>query len=125
MNRQCSGITREGARCTRSVEGPNGLCWLHDPTRSEERRRAASKAGRAKPNREIIDIKQRLSDLADAILEDRVEKGAGAVVSQILNVYLRALTVELQLKEQAELTERLESLEEALERQKGERRYGA
>ncbi len=125
MNRQCSGITREGARCTRSVEGPNGLCWLHDPTRSEERRRAASKAGRAKPNREIIDIKQRLSVLADAVLEDRVEKGTGAVVSQILNVYLRAISVELQVKEQAEILERLEQLEEDREREKESRRYGA
>ncbi len=126
MNRQCSGITREGERCARSVEGPNGLCWLHDPTRSEERRRAASKAGRSKPSRELVDIKRRLSELADDVLEGRVERGDGAVVSQILNVYLRAISVELKVAEQQEMEARLEELEAALERRNegGRRRWG-
>ena len=48
-----------------------------------------------------------------------------AVVSQVLNVYLRAVSVELKVREQAELIERLEALEEALEQRKDERRYGA
>ena len=48
-----------------------------------------------------------------------------AVVSQVLNVYLRAVTVELQVKEQQELIQRLEELEQALENRKGQhRRYG-
>ncbi|MDQ3911272.1 MAG: hypothetical protein M3305_05785 [Actinomycetota bacterium] len=105
------------------VEGPNGLCWLHDPTRSEDRRRAASKAGRAKPNRGVADIKQRLSQLADDVLEGRVERATGAVVSQILNVYLRAVSVELDVEERRELVERLETLESVLGQRKG--RYGA
>ncbi len=126
MNRQCSGITREGERCVRSAEGPNGLCWLHDPTRSKECRRAASKAGRSKPSRELVDIKRRLSELADDVLEGRVERGDGAVVSQILNVYLRAISVELKVAEQQEMEARLEELEAALERRNegGRRRWG-
>jgi hypothetical protein len=48
-----------------------------------------------------------------------------AAASQILNVYLRAVSVELKAREQLELTERLEALEEALEQQKGDREYGA
>jgi len=85
----------------------------------------ASKAGKAKPNRELASIKRRLSDLADDVLAAKVDKGVAAVASQILNVYLRAVSVELKAKEQLELVERLESLEEALEQRKGERRYGA
>jgi hypothetical protein len=42
-----------------------------------------------------------------------------AVASQVLNVYLRAVSVELKAREQLELVERLESLEEALERKTG------
>ena len=38
-----------------------------------------------------------------------------AVASQVLNVYLRAVSVELKAREQLELIERLEALEEALE----------
>ncbi len=122
---RCSGITRSGTRCERSVEGPNGLCWAHNPANAEKRRRLASKAGKAKPDRELAGIKERLSDLADDVLEGRTDKAVAAVASQVLNVYLRAISVELKVREQLELVERLEALEEALEQRKAERRYGA
>ena len=126
MDRQCGGITREGTRCTRSAAGPNGLCWLHDPTRSEDRRRAASKGGRSKPNRELSDLKTRLSDLADDVLKGRVDRSDAAVAGQLLNTVIRAVGVELKVREQLDLIERLEELESLLERQNKEgRRYGA
>ncbi len=124
MSGRCSGITRSGTRCERSVEGPNGMCWLHDPTRSEERRRAASRAGKAKPSREIADIKARLSDLADDVLAGEVDKGVAAVASQILNVYLRAITVELDVQERQELIREVEELKEWAEASKGANRWG-
>ena len=120
MSGRCSGITRDGTRCERSVEGPNGLCWLHDPTRSEERRRAASRAGKAKPNREIADIKTRLSDLAAGVIEGEVDKGVAAVASQVYNVLLRAITTELKVKEVTELEERLGELEHVFEQRRAE-----
>ena len=61
----------------------------------------------------------------DDVLEEKVDKGVAAVASQILNVYLRAVSVELKAKEQLELIERLEALEDALEQRKGDRWYGA
>ena len=127
MSGQCSGITRGGERCRRSVEGPNGLCWAHDPNNAAQRRRLAAKAGKAKPDRELSSIKSRLSDLADDVLEGRQDKGVAAVASQVLNVYLRAVSVELKAREQLELIERLEALEEALaaNAKKGGRRWGA
>jgi hypothetical protein len=57
------------------------------------------------------------------VLEEKVDKGVGAVASQILNVYLRAVSVELKAREQQELIERLEALEEAQSR--GGNRWGA
>ncbi len=125
MAARCSGITRSGSRCQRSAEGPHGLCWAHDPTNADQRRRLASKAGKSKPDRELANIKQRLSDLADDVLEGRQDRGVAAVASQVLNVYLRAVSVELKAREQLELIERLEALEESLEQRKGEHRYGA
>ena len=71
----------------------------------------ASRAGKAKPNREISEIKRRLSTLADDVLEGRQDKGVAAVVSQVLNVYLRAVSVELKAREQLELEARIEALE--------------
>ena len=122
----CAGTKRNGERCTATVELPQRYCWWHDPANAEERRRAASKGGRSKPSRELVDIKRRLSELADDVLEGRVERGDGAVVSQILNVYLRAISVELQVKEQQEMEARLGDLEAALERRNegGRRRWG-
>jgi hypothetical protein len=74
----------------------------------------------------LAGIKQRLSDLADAVLEERVDRGVGAVASQVLNVYLRAVAVELKAREQLEVVERLEALEEALgARNKRSGRWGA
>ena len=125
MSGRCSGITRSGTRCERSVEGPNGMCWLHDPTRSEERRRAASRAGKAKPNREIADIKARLSDLAEDVLAGEVDRANAAVAGQLLNTYIRAVSVELKVREQQELIERLEDLETLVQHQREQRHRGA
>jgi hypothetical protein len=122
---RCAGIKRDGSRCTVIVNGSQTYCYQHDPKRAEERRRNASRAAKSKPSRELVGIKQRLSDLANDVLEEKVDKGVAAVAGQLLNTYIRAVAVELKAREQLELTERLESLEEALEQRKGERGYGA
>ena len=114
MALRCAGTKRDGSPCTAAVEPPQRFCWWHDPANADKRRRAASKAGKAKPSRELASIKARLSDLADDVLEGAVDKGVGAVASQVLNVYLRAVSVELKVNEQLELIERLEALEEVL-----------
>ena len=117
---RCAGIKRDGGRCAAIVDG--SFCYQHDPARAEERRRNASRAARSRPSRELGAIKQRLSDLADDVLEGRQDRGVAAVASQVLNVYLRAVSVELKAREQLELIERLEALEESLEQRKRERR---
>jgi hypothetical protein len=122
---RCAGTKRDNSPCTATVEPPQRYCWWHDPANADKRRRAASKAGKSKPSRELAGIKQRLSDLADDVLEERVDKGVGAVASQVLNVYLRAIALELKAREQQELIERLEALEEAAQTQnRGGKRWG-
>jgi hypothetical protein len=92
-------------------------CLNHDPDRAEENKRRSSKGGkrggRGRPQVELTNIKTQLQDLADSVLAGETERSSAAVVSQILNVYLRAVSVELQVKEQLELLGRLEALEEA------------
>ena len=122
---RCAGTKRNNSPCTAAVEPPQRFCWWHDPANADKRRRAAWKAGKSKPSRELAGIKQRLSDLADDVLAGEVDRAVAAVASQVLNVYLRAVSVELKIREQQEITERLEELETLLEQQKGERRYGA
>ena len=121
MNGRCSGITREGTRCERSADGPNGLCWLHDPGRSEDRRRAASRAGRSKPNRELSGLKTQLQDLTEQVLAGDLETGRAAVANQLINTRLRAIELERKIKEADELEARIEALEQP---QEGGRQWG-
>ena len=120
---RCAGITAAGDRCKAEAMPEAQWCWNHHPDYEQARRRRASKGGkrggRGRPQAELSDIKRRLSDLADDVLEGRQDKAVAAVASQVLNVYLRALSVETKLKEQFELVERLESLEEGLEQSRG------
>jgi hypothetical protein len=126
---KCAGITQAGTACKGIPIDGSGWCYVHHPDHTAERRRHGSKGGkrggRGRPQTELANIKGRLSDLADDVLGGEVDKGVAAVASQILNVYLRAVSVELKAREQLELTERLEALEGALERQKERYRYGA
>jgi hypothetical protein len=107
----CKATKRDGSPCTLPSYGADGLCWAHDPKNAERRRRGQSRGGKSKPSKELVSIKQRLSDLADDVLEGRQDKGVAAVASQVLNVYLRAVSVELKVREQTEIIERLEALE--------------
>ncbi len=124
MNR-CLGTKRDNSPCTVSVEPPQTYCWWHDPANASQRKAAASKGGkrggRGRPQAELKDIKERLSELAEDVLEGNVDKGNAAVVSQILNTYIRAVAVELKAREQLELEERLEEIEQAIERQQNNR----
>jgi hypothetical protein len=109
---RCSATKPDGTPCERIVGASQTFCHAHDPSRSEQRRRAASKAARSKPNRELVTIKQRLHTLADEVLEGQVARADAAVVSQIYNVLLRTLETERKIREQEDLIERLEGLEQ-------------
>jgi hypothetical protein len=122
---RCSHTYADSSQCRRIVSAEQRYCYSHDPARAAERRRNAARGGKAKASGELVGIKQRLSVLADDVLADKVDKGVAAVASQVLNVYLRAVSVELKAKEQQELIERLEALEEGLEQRRGGNRWRA
>jgi len=47
--------------------------------------------------------------------EGQMDRADAAVISQIWGTYLQAVSVELKVREQLEITERLEMLEESLQ----------
>ena len=120
---RCSGIKPDGGRCERIVSREQEYCYSHDPARQEERRRNAARGGKAKANQDLADVKGRLRELAEDVLSGKVDKGVGAVVSTIWGVYLRAVSTELAVREQQELIERLEALEQAVETRRGGGRW--
>jgi hypothetical protein len=126
----CAGIKRDGGRCTATVEQPQTHCWWHDPANADKRRRAASKAARSKPNRELSEIKELLKDLTERVLgeegTERLETGPAAVANQLINTRLRAIEQERKIRETEDLEARIEALElVAQARQKGARPWGA
>ncbi len=125
---RCAAIKANSERCKVDAMPDSDRCWSHAPEMAEERRRRASKGGkrggRGRPQVELAGLKGRLSTLADDVLAGNVDRGNAAVAAQVLNVYLRAVALELKVREVEDLGRRLEELEDVLQDQKGGR-YGA
>ena len=119
----CAGTKRDGSQCTASVEPPQRYCWWHDPDNAEERRRAASKAGKSRPSRELPAIKAQLRDLTEQVLAGGLETGRAAVANQLINTRLRAIEQERKNRETEDLEARIEAMERTHERAKGARRW--
>jgi hypothetical protein len=109
---RCAGEKQDGTPCERIVSASQTFCFAHDPAQADRRSRNASKAARSKPSRELAAVKERLRGLADEVLSGQVEREAAAVAARILSVYLRAVEQERKLREQEEVLERLEALEQ-------------
>ncbi len=121
MNGICRATKRDGSPCTLPSCGSSGLCWAHDPKNADSRRRGQSRGGRSKPAKELMSIKRRLSELAQGVLEGEIERADAAVAGQLLNYIIRAVGMELKVKEQLELEARLEELESIVEGQNNRR----
>jgi hypothetical protein len=119
---QCTAVKRNGEHCTLPANGPQGLCWAHDPANAEKRRRGASRGGKARANRELVGVKAQLEDLTEQVLSGTLETGRAAVVNQLINTRLRAIELERKIRETDELEARIEALEQP---QEGGSRWGA
>jgi hypothetical protein len=77
--------------------------------------KGGSRGGRGRPMSEVHAIKEHLRELANDVLEHRVERGDAIAVNQLYQTVLKAITTELRIHEQLELVGRMEALEEVLE----------
>ena len=116
---RCSHTYADSSQCRRIVSAEQKYCYSHDPRRAGERRRNAARGGKAKASGEVGRVKARLQRLADMVEEGQMNRADAAVISQIWGTYLRAVSTEMKLKEQLELVQRLEALEEGLEQNRG------
>ncbi len=127
---KCTAITQGGTRCKGIAKGSSDYCYAHHPDHAGARRRAAQKGGkrggRGRPQAELSEVKSILRGLAGSVLKGATDRQDAAVVGQLLNTVIRAVSVELKAREQLEVVERLEALEEALgARNKRSGRWGA
>ena len=122
---RCAGTTRDNRQCTAIVKPPNEYCYQHDPTRSEERKRNASRAGKSAGGRDVKDLKRRISEVVEAVLDGSQDRGRAAVAIQGFNALKGVLELERKVREVDELEARIEQLEQAAGDQKGARKWGA
>jgi hypothetical protein len=126
---KCSAITDKGARCKALPMRGQEYCYVHHPDHQEERRRHGAKGGkrggRGRPITELAALRVENADIRERLLEGELAPGVAAVAIQSLNTDIRAVGAALRAREQAELVERLEALEGALEQRKDGRRWGA
>jgi hypothetical protein len=122
---RCSHTYGDSSQCRRIVSAEQEYCYSHDPQRASERKRNAARGGRAKASGELGRVKARLHTLADMVEQGQMDRADAAVISQIWGTYLRAVSVELKAREQLQITERLEQLEEDLGHKGGSSRWGA
>ena len=121
---RCQGIKRDDGQCTTIVRPPQTHCYQHDPARAQERRHNASRAGKSTGGRELRDLKRRISDVVDAVLEGSQDRGRAAVAIQGLNALRAVVELERKIRETEEIEERIAALEERLP-QSGGRKWGA
>jgi hypothetical protein len=116
---RCAGIKRDGGRCAVVVGPGHSHCYAHDPERSQERKRNASRGGRSKgKGGELGELKKRIKDLAAGVLDGTADRGRAAVANQLYNTLIRAIEQERKMRELEELAERLEALEGVLKGRK-------
>jgi hypothetical protein len=111
---QCAGIKRDGGRCAVVVGPGQSHCYAHDPERSQERKRNASRGGRSKGHGELGELKKQIKDLTERVLSGELLTNQAAVANQLINTRLRAIEQERKMKELEELAMRLEALEGVL-----------
>jgi hypothetical protein len=125
----CAGIRADGGRCGAQAMRNSQWCIGHDPDQAEARRRRASKGGkrggRGRPAAELARLQRRFEELAEQVLSGEVERARGAVAGQLLNGARACVRDALTAREQEELVERMEALEQALEQRKDRHRWGA
>ena len=109
MNR-CHGTRRNGERCTQTVEPPNAYCWHHAPERAEERRRAASRAGKSRPSTEVRAIKEEIKGVISDVKAGDLDRNDAAVMIQGYRALKDFIALERQVKETDELAAEIEEL---------------
>jgi hypothetical protein len=124
----CGFIKASGDACKALPMKGERWCWAHHPEHTEKRKRLGAKGGkrggRGRPMAELHSVRARLETLVEDVLAGRVDRGDAAVVGQLYNTLIRAISTEMKVREVTELEARLEELEAVME-QSQEGRRGA
>ena len=110
MTSRCRATKRDGTDCTLPAKGPDGYCWAHSPKHAEERRRAASKAGRSRPSTEVRTVKEEIKAVISDVKAGDLDRNDAAVMIQGYRALKDFIALERQVKETDELAAEIEEL---------------
>lgn len=110
MSGRCSFIKASGEHCRGSATGEHGLCWAHDPQNAEQRRKQASRAGRARPTKEVRELKEELKALIADVKAGDLDRNDAAVMIQGYRALKDFIALERQVRETDELAAEIEDL---------------
>ena len=119
----CRANKRDGTPCTLPANGLDGCCWAHSPANAEERRRAASRAGRAKPSREVANLKAEVRSVIAKVESGALDRTDGAVVLQGYRVLKDLVELERKVKATDELAAQVKEIREELDRRERARAW--
>ena len=110
MNGKCRATKRDGSPCTLPVKGSDGYCWAHSPQHADARRRAASRAGRSRPSREVRAIKEEIKEAIGKLERDELDRNIARAMFSGYSVLLDYIKLERGVHLEEELAGRLEDL---------------
>lgn len=123
---RCQGVKANNAPCERIVSEGVVYCFSHDPSKAEQRRANASKAGKVGGvNHEIREVKGQLREWMGAVAEGRKDRGNISIAAQVAGVLVRYLELERRIKETEQLEARIEELEARYSQRQGGLGQGA
>ena len=107
---RCCATKANGEPCTLPANGSHGLCWAHAPENAEKRRRAASRAARAKGNKEVAALKAEIKGVIEDVKAGKLDRNDAAVMIQGYRALKDFIALERQVRETDELAAEIEEL---------------
>jgi hypothetical protein len=107
---QCSATKPNGERCTLPANGPQGVCWAHAPEHREKRRKNASKAAKAKGNKEVAIIKEEIKTAIAEVRNGDMDRNKARAMFTGWGVLLDYIRLERQVYLEEDLAVRIEEL---------------
>lgn len=110
---QCRGVKRNKEPCTLPARDSNGYCWAHSPENAEQRRRAASRAGKSKPNQEVRLIKEEIKAAIAGTKSGGLDRNTARAMFSGWGVLLDYIKLERGIFVEEDLARRVEELQGA------------
>jgi hypothetical protein len=107
---RCRATKANGEPCKAPATGQHGYCWAHAPENADKRRRIASRAARAKGNREVATLKGEIKGVIADVKAGELDRNDAAVMIQGYRALKDFIALERQVKETDELAAEIEEL---------------